>query len=69
MDFKTSIETTLAVHGLKLCTSNAGAIGLIPGQRTKMLHATRYGKKNFYKHMQITLEINLKFAKSLNIEA
>ena len=45
MDFKTSIGTTLAIHGLRLCTSNAGAIGMIPGQRTKMLHAMRYGKK------------------------
>ena len=44
-DFKTSIGTTLAIHGLRLCTSNAGARGMIPGQRTKMPHAMRYGKK------------------------
>ena len=50
-------------------TGETRDMGLIPGQRTKMLHATRYGKKNFYKHMQITLEINLNFAKSMNIEA
>ena len=58
MDFKTSIGTTLAIHGLRLCTSNAGAIGMIPGQRTKMLHAMRYGKKKKKKKKLLQIYAN-----------
>ena len=34
-----------AVQGLRLCASAVGGMGLIPGQRTKIPHAARYGKK------------------------
>ena len=34
-------ETSLAVHWLRLCTSNAGGTGLIPGWGTKIPHAHR----------------------------
>ena len=33
-------ETSLAAHWLRLCTSNAGGVGLIPGWGTKMPHGT-----------------------------
>ena len=32
-------ETSLAAHWLRLCTSNAGGVGLIPGWGTKIPHA------------------------------
>ena len=33
------------VQWLRLCTSNAGGMGLIPGQGTEIPHATRCGLK------------------------
>ena len=41
MDFRTS----LVVQWLRLCASSAGIMGLIPGQRTKILHAEQHGQK------------------------
>ena len=39
--------TSLAVQWLRLCTSNAGGMGLNPGGGTKILHATQCSlKKN-----------------------
>ena len=32
--------TSLVVQWLRLCTSNAGVVGLIPGPGTKIPHAT-----------------------------
>ena len=45
------MKTSVAVQVLGLCTSNAGGIGLIPGQGTKTLHAMPHGQmKNKYTH-------------------
>ena len=41
MDFRTS----LVVQWLRLCASSAGIMGLIPSQRTKILHAEQHGQK------------------------
>ena len=37
--------TSLKVQWLRLHASNAGDVGSIPGQGTKILHATGCGKK------------------------
>ena len=42
---KEVIGTSLAVQGLRLCASNAGGAGLIPGRGTKIPHAARHGQK------------------------
>ena len=39
------IGTSLVVQWLWLCTCTAGGMGSIPGQRTKILHATGVAKK------------------------
>ena len=37
---------------LGLCASNAGAVGSIPGQGTKILHAEQYSQENkFFKKL------------------
>ena len=43
---KPSLEISLAVQWLRLCTSNAREMGLIPGQGTKMPHAAWCSKTN-----------------------
>ena len=40
MDKPGGLRTSLAVQWLRLCASNTGGVGLIPGQGTKMPHAT-----------------------------
>ena len=42
------LGTSLTVQWLRLYTSNAGGVGLIPNQRTKLSHASGVGwqKKN-----------------------
>ena len=47
----------MVVQWLRLCTSTAGGVGLIPGQGTKLLHAIRHGQK-----------INLKIKKKLPLK-
>ena len=42
---KTSLGTSLGDQWLRIHASNAGGLGSIPGQVTKILHATRGGKK------------------------
>ena len=42
---KQHLETSLVVQWLRLHTSNAEGMGLIPGQGTKVLQATWYGPK------------------------
>ena len=37
---KQTLGTSLAVQWLRLCTPNAGGMGSIPGQGTKIPHAT-----------------------------
>ena len=37
--------TSLVVQRLRLYTPNAGGVGSIPGQGTKILHATQCGQK------------------------
>ena len=39
------MQTSLAVQGLRLHISNAGAVGLIPGRGTKIQSATWQGQK------------------------
>ena len=38
-------RTSLGVQWLRLCTPNAGGMGLIPGWGTKIPHATQHGQK------------------------
>ena len=38
-------RTSLAVRWLRLCASNAGVTGSIPGQRTKISYASQRGQK------------------------
>ena len=40
-----TMGTSLAVQWLRLCASSAGGMGSIPGQGTKIPHATQRGKK------------------------
>ena len=47
--------TSLAVQWLKLCTSSVGGIGSIPGQRTKIPHATWCSQKK----KSITIFLNV----------
>ena len=45
------LKTPLVVQWLRLCASNAGALGLIPGWKTKISHAitkTWHSQKNEY---------------------
>ena len=42
-----SLGTSLAVQWLRLCASNAGAMGLIAGQGAKIPHAVWRGQKIF----------------------
>ena len=37
--------TSLAVQWLRICASNAGGTGSIPGQETKIPHPMPYGQK------------------------
>ena len=39
----------LAVQWLRLCTSNAGGVGSVPDQRTKIPHAVWCGQKSIKK--------------------
>ena len=39
------VGNSLAVQWLRLCASNAGSMGSIPGQGTKIPHAMRCGQK------------------------
>ena len=41
--------TSLTVQWLRLCVSNAGAVGSIPGWGTKIPHAVRPKKNHMYK--------------------
>ena len=38
-------ETSLVVQWLRLCSSTSGGLGSIPGQGTKISHATWHGQK------------------------
>ena len=38
-------ETYLVVQWLRLCSSTSGGLGSIPGQGTKISHATWHGQK------------------------
>ena len=44
-DKEAEVGTSLAAHWLRLRTSKAGGVGLIPGQGTKILHATLCSQK------------------------
>ena len=61
--------TSLAVQWLRLCTSNAGGAGLIPGWGTKIPHATWYGqklkKKNTQKNQKISVREDVQKPKPL----
>ena len=41
----TQMWTSLAVQWLRLCTPNAGGMGSIPGQRTKIPHAMQHSAR------------------------
>ena len=41
----TKMGTSLVVQWLRLCTSNAGGMGLTPGRGTRILHAMLHGQK------------------------
>ena len=42
---KKKFETSLVVQLLRLCPSNAGGVGSIPGQRTEIPHAAWHSQK------------------------
>ena len=46
-------ETSLAIQWLRFCASKAGSMSLIPGQQTKMPHATQQGQKKKKKNAVI----------------
>ena len=48
--FWSNAGTSLAVQWLRLCTSTAGGMGLIPGQGTKIPHAAPCGQKKRNSH-------------------
>ena len=52
---KKKFETSLVVHLLRLCPSNAGGVGSIPGQGTEIPHAAWHSQKERKKY---TLKIN-----------
>ena len=41
---------SLVVQWLRLCGSNAGCVGLMPGQGTEIPHATQQSQKTFKNH-------------------
>ena len=47
--------TSLAVQWLRLQASTAGNMGSTPGRGTKILHVTRYGKKQTNKRMHLCM--------------
>ena len=49
----TELGSSPVVQWLRLCASNAGGMGLIPGQGTKILHASRSGKEEKKKKKKI----------------
>ena len=48
--------TSLAVQWLRLCPSNAGGKGSIPGQGTKIPHAVQRGQ-NINKQIKVKIKI------------
>ena len=46
---KLGVGTYLVIQWLRLCTSNAGSVSLVPNQRTKISHAMWCGPKYFLK--------------------
>ena len=42
------LGTSLLILWLRLCVSNAGVVGSIPGWGTKILHAMQGDQKNIY---------------------
>ena len=56
---KTDKGTSQVVQWLRLCTSTAGGMGLIPGRGTEMLHAAWRGQKKSKKSKIDQLERNL----------
>ena len=57
----TELGSSPVVQWLRLCASNAGGMGLIPGQGTKILHASRCGKEKKKKKKKKDTELNLVF--------
>ena len=51
----------LAVQWLRLCTSTAGGMGLIPCQRTKILHVTRHDQKQTNKKIRKKKNVHVKW--------
>ena len=47
---KKKFETSLVVQLLRLCPSNAGGVGSIPGQRTEIPHAAWHSQKDRKKY-------------------
>ena len=45
---KKNARISLAVQWLRLCTSIAGSMGSVPGQGTKIPHASRCGPKKIF---------------------
>ena len=53
----TELGTAPVVQRLRLCASNAGGMGLIPGQGTEIPHTSRCGKEK----EKTGTELNLAF--------
>ena len=58
------LGTSLTIQWLRLCASNAGGVGSIPGWGAKILHAMQGDQKKKYLHC--FLFIFFQFAKSSN---
>ena len=56
------------VQRLRLCTSTAGSTGLIPGQRTKIMHGGQCGpKKNLCSILRIVIMVFSRYMHSSRI--
>ena len=51
------LGTPPAVKWLGLCTSNAGGLGSIPGQGTRIPHATLHGQKKIFLNAWLELGV------------
>ena len=60
--------TSLAVQWLRLCAPNAGGMGSIPGQGTKVRHAPQHSQKEKRKKKCIWDPPEKKLAKIPNVE-
>ena len=61
---KIFLRTSLAIQWLRLCASTAGGTGSIPGQGTKISHATQCNQKHIYIYTYIYIYIYFFFSQA-----